>query len=182
MQVVPAAELFALCVFLEYGQPDDGIFEFYTDCAYVFNGFHAGKVTNTSGWSVHAGIWAKIHNKLDDIGYDNVFVYKVKAHQKLTAHTPALLRFLIQGNGWADVLAKRGVNLHNKNDIMRKSIKEDHVTVISICKFITLCYIKHRESRPDAVEDRFDRVIPSAATHFGGDAWRRHEYDCIGGT
>ena len=58
LQHVPVADFFALLMYLTHAFPDqDGMYIFYTDCAYMYDSWHKGFNSMTNGWSTHADIW-----------------------------------------------------------------------------------------------------------------------------
>ena len=146
MQVVPLAELFAFLIFLTYAQAVEAVYDFYTDCAYVKNGFEKGRYAMCNAWSAHAGTWTQVFDKIDDIGYDNISVHKVKAHQKIIQQTTLVERFLIQANSKADTIAKQGADMQYKNQILMDSIKNEFKTMLQICKYITFTYDYYRRN------------------------------------
>ena len=87
-----------------------------------------------SGWSPHSGIWARIHAKAADIGYDSIQIHKVKAH--LTVSSPAQAAWLTMGNDHADRFAKLGARRHPVDGAAMERLSRSRIVVEHIGKYI----------------------------------------------
>lgn len=80
----PGAELYAFYMYLKPAIPLNGMYTFHSDISYVVDSFNRKtKQALCNGWAVHANLWIRIHELMDDIGKDLVSGIKVKAHTKL---------------------------------------------------------------------------------------------------
>lgn len=124
LQTVPGAELLALLVVLRHA----GVhLDIASDCAYVVDGINdpGARAKNTAGTSVHAALWLRVWDCIDDIGSHSISVRKVKAHSSLEDVTMGLITARDRrGNQAADHYAKLGARLHpHDSAVDRRAVK-----------------------------------------------------------
>ena len=101
MECVPAAELFALLMFLQHAASFNNMYTFFGDCAFVIDGIKKGRHAMCNGWAVHAYLWLKVFDKIEDIGHMYFQAFKVSAHRKVASavdqHEMDMLIFMPKG-------------------------------------------------------------------------------------
>ena len=170
-QNVHAAELFALLFYLQHAVSCEGMYEFFSDCAYVVEQFREGRYANTHGWAIDAGLWVSVFDKAEDLGLEFIKVHKVQAHRKLEHAENAYDRMQIQANSRADALAKFGVELHPDNKDFRKTCVADARKLSHILKFMAKCLAYSIDNRlyQDIQGQQF-AVISRSTNHFDPEA------------
>ena len=170
-QNVAAAELFAFLFYLRHATSVNGQYIFYSDCAYVVDGFYSGRQTNTHGWAVDADLWKSVFDKVDDLGSDIVWVVKIKAHRKVTDAIGDFDRMQIVANSRADALAKLGVDLHPDAQVQRKSCYSDALIYKQIVQYMTRCLAFAMDNQLyTEIQDRHLELISVSSKKFDPDS------------
>ena len=116
--------MYAFYMYLCYAHPYEGKYTFYSDSAYLVDGFLEPRYLVCSGRAVHADLWQLIHGKVDDLGSEVVELSKVAAHRSIRSAEHMYDSLKILGNARADELAKRGAGVHPKNELLYNSIAQ----------------------------------------------------------
>jgi hypothetical protein len=138
-QNVHSAELFAFLFYLRHSTSVNDHFVFYSDCAYVVDGFLNGRSHNTHGWAVDADLWCAVFDKVDDVGAECVYVFKFKAHRHVRSAIDDHDRMQIVANNRADALAKMGVTMHEDCIERRLACYSDAKKYKEVVKYSTRC-------------------------------------------
>lgn len=144
-QEVNRAEMYAFLMYLTHAVPYDNKYTFYSDSAFLVDGWLKPKTQLVSGWSLHADIWRKIFAVAEDLGIEHIELFKVAAHRSIRSATDMFDSLKILSNGKADELAKEGAARHPKNMNLYNNIAKLKLLVVMNAKYIVRCLMQHRE-------------------------------------
>ena len=156
-------------MYLKHAAPCDGIYAFHTDCSYVKDSWARGEYALTNGWVVNAGLWKQVCALANDVGLDNIYVCKVKAHRKLTPAIVGYDRQCLKGNVYADVGAKRGVKMHPGSDDQLQKFKKVRSAYVAVVQFMAKSCVRRlakMEPRP-----KLDRIVCRKSPGRGLASW-----------
>jgi hypothetical protein len=180
-QNVHSAELYALLFYLRHATSTNGYYVFFSDCAYVVDGFMQGCAHNTHGWAVDADLWRQVFSKVDDLGEDLVLVHKIKAHRKSCDAVDDYDRMQIIANNRADALAKLGACMHDDDLPRRKECINNAVSYKQVLTFMTKClaFAIDRKLYQEIQEHRFERLESSLCRFVPGSLDHKHFFTSI---
>ena len=107
---------------------------------------------------MHADVWGKVWAAAEDLG-GSIQVIKVQGHGKIEIGMSSHDKLLVSGNGYADVLAKKGVELHDFDVEQLQVIKRAYKNVVSVAKFLVSICSRHKFR--DEQDEKLPRIIGS---------------------
>ena len=149
VQSTPGAELYAFSMYLKHAIPYQGMHLFHSDNAYVVDSFNGKtKAALCNGWAVHANLWTRIFEFVEDIGQDLVYCIEVKAHTKLHDGMSRYQKLCVIGNDLADKGAKAGAHYHPEREALRELVANYRLSLRAVCKFLVKACLEGFKARP----------------------------------